>query len=103
MSAEEFCKTATERAKCLTDLLESQFNRFDRNIDRKYALYSVFQAVRPEFGFKVEKMVGSNQVLLYDKGKLVYDSEREGKLSSPTNFKQFLKSQIQTLVERGKP
>jgi len=97
------CKRATDRAQCVTDSVAKAFNNFERTIDRKYALYETFGFLRPEFGFKVEKYHGSNQVILYDeKGTELYNSDREGKLGNPQDFRTFFKSQLESLLGKQK-
>lgn len=73
---------------------KEQFNEFKRPIDRKYALYDYFGILKPIYGYKVTKYVGSNQVILEKDGKVIYDSDREGKLSNPLDFEVFFETQI---------
>jgi hypothetical protein len=84
--------------KILTELAETH-NDFKTVQDRKYAVYSLFsEPTCRDKPFKVEKMVGSNQVLLYDnEDKTIYDSDNETQ-EQRNDFRRWLEKQIICLL-----
>jgi len=91
---------SSEFVQKVIDLEAPHFNEFKTTIDRKYMLYKIFRYIKQEYGFKIEKMRGSNQVLLYHNETLIYDSDNEKTLSNIANFKKFLHEQIVKLMEQ---
>lgn len=101
--------------------MKDQFNDFKTNIDRRYALYAIFGGIRKEFGYTVEKLAGSNQVimskaehkllralsanqpdLLEGKSVVLYDSEDEGELADPTKFEQFVLKELRRILRKAR-
>jgi len=67
-------------------------NDFKTVQDRKYTIYTIFRYHKEPF--KVEKMCGSNQVLLYDnEGTMIYNSDLETQ-EQQHNFREWIKKQI---------
>jgi len=107
---------------------KGQFNNLQTRLDRKYFVHSVFRFLRKDLGFTVEKLVGSNQVILTKtrltpkwirevvngvtffkraelnepKTEILYDSENEGKLADPEKFEQFVVKQLRTVLKEVK-
>ena len=80
----------------ILDELAMTCNNFKTAQDRKYSIYTLFRYRTSPF--KVEKLIGSNQVLLYDyNNKTVYNSDNET-LEQQTQFRQWLKKQIIILL-----
>lgn len=81
--------------KYLNELAKTH-NSFKTVQDRKYAIYTIFRYHNTPF--KVEKMIGSNQVLLYDNdNKTIYDSDNETQ-EQRNNFRIWLEKQIIILL-----
>jgi len=80
----------------ILDELAMTCNNFKTAQDRKYSIYTLFRYRTSPF--KVEKLIGSNQVLLYDhNNKTVYNSDNET-LEQQTQFRQWLKKQVIVLL-----
>lgn len=79
----------------------SQFNDFKTPQDRKYHLYDKFARLRSEYGIRVEKMPGSNQVLVYIDGVKVYDSDQDR--LKPREYRELLLRIVRKLPVVGRP
>jgi len=84
--------------------LKLNYNYFKNETDRKYAIYGLFKYCN-NYGFKIEKMIGSNQIILtyqYNKDKIItlYDSdnEKELELDKPKTFIVKLESFINQYI-----
>jgi len=73
---------------------KQHFNAFKREIDRKYTIYDIFRYVDTKTGYKIEKYIGSNQVILYYENKEIYNSDHEGKLKNVSEFTKFLNKEL---------
>jgi hypothetical protein len=81
--------------KYLEELAKTH-NNFKTVQDRKYTIYTIFRYHNTPF--KVEKLIGSNQVLLYDNdNKTIYDSDRET-IEQQITFREWLQKQIIVLL-----
>jgi len=111
--------------------MKREFDDFKTTVDRKYALYAIFGGIRKEFGYTVEKFIGSNQVImtkiehpfwrgndtyattLYkehylepneqkQKTVILYDSESEGELADPKKFEQFVLKELRRILRKAR-
>ena len=83
-------------AETVLNELAKTHNDFKTVQDRKYTVYTIFRYHNTPF--KVEKMVGSNQVLLYDnEDKTIYDSDNETQ-EQRNDFRRWLEKQIICLL-----
>ena len=83
-------------AETVLNELAKTHNDFKTVQDRKYTVYTIFRYHNTPF--KVEKMVGSNQVLLYDnEDKTIYDSANET-IEQQITFREWLRRQIIVLL-----
>ena len=86
-------KTSEQKAQEIVNHFEHTNNHFKNEIDRKYALYEVFRDIRQPvmnaLNLKITKYQGSNQVVLTEDGKTIYDSDAEGSLKNIAKFKKF--------------
>jgi hypothetical protein len=106
--------------------MKREFDDFKNNIDRKYAIYQIFSGIRKEFGYTVEKLIGSNQVILTKtkhtfrvkvpsditmykraapnetKTVVLYDSEGEGELADPGKFEQFVLKELRRVLRKAR-
>lgn len=92
--------------KQFLDENEKYFNQYKNPIDRAYFIYDKFRYAE-NYGYKVEKLTGSNQVLLYKNDQIIYDRFNENiKQRTPKQFKhwvyQILKNYI-TQRDKQKP
>ena len=80
---------------------KKSFNKFEREIDRKYAIYDFFRFLRPELGYKVSKYIGSNQVILEKNDKEIYNSDNEKSLANPEKFEIFFQTEMFLIILKG--
>ena len=75
-------------AQDIINELKPQFNDFKRTIDRKYMIYEILR--RSEKPYEIHKYIGSNQIIVKDNDKTIYDSDNETE-EQKTNFEQWFK------------
>lgn len=84
----------------MIDLMANEFNNFKNTIDRKYGIYEIFRYVPSDTGYRVEKMIGSNQILLYRDEALIYNSDSEGELTNSERYTEFMVRAVNDVKER---
>lgn len=83
--------------------LKSNFNRFERNIDRKYALYRTFMYADESSSYNIKKYIGSNQVILKYKDETVYNSDDEKpEQRTPEVFESMLRVLIEDYIKENR-
>jgi len=88
------------RAMSATEIMKRMrkyFNNFQDRFDRKL-LIETFSLLKREFGFSVEKLVGSQVILTRIDGCILYDSESEGELADPTKFERFVLKELRRII-----
>ena len=82
----------------ILNAMSEAHNDFKTTQDRKYGIYTIFRSHDNSTPFKVEKLEGSNQVLLYDNnGETIYNSDLET-YEQQNDFRTWLRKQIIILL-----
>lgn len=81
--------------KYYVEASSKHFNHYERPIDRKYFVYDVFRYV--DARHKIEKYIGSNQVILYLDNKEIYNSDLD--TLNLDSFKDLMVEQITLAIE----
>lgn len=85
----------------IVNRLKEQFNYFKTPQDRKYFVYEVFGFMKRELGYTVEKLIGSNQVILTKiEERTLYNSDSEGELADPQKFEQFILEELRSILRK---
>lgn len=78
--------------------IKVHFNDFKREVDQKWAVYDIFRSVSGSCGYAIDRLIGSNQVILTRDNVTLYDSD--GEHLSSEDFEAQLVKAVKEYVRR---